>query len=183
MDTSTGLTPLEGLPGATSSGDVDPSLVFRFSPEKTKALDLAQAEQILNLESGWKALTGTTDFAEITRKAKEGDEACKLAFDILVDRIVGYIGSYYLKLQGDVRALVFSGGIGENNVELREAIMRKVKFLSFIPNAKANESPGPGVVEDLGYEIAEHRILLCRTDEAAEMARECALGAEGLRRM
>lgn len=189
IDTSTGLTPVAGLPGATKSGDVDPSLIFHFThdagkpaPGSTKEMHLTQAEQILNEESGWKAITGTTDFATITQKAKEGDEKCKLAFDILVDRIVAYIGAYFIKLQGEVMALVFAGGIGEHSVELREAIIRKLKFLSFIPNYKKNEKPGEGTVVDLGYEIAEHRILLCRTDEQAEMARECAQQVEELRR-
>lgn len=188
IDTSMGLTPLAGLPGATRSGDVDPSLIFHFthdagkpSASSSKELHITQAEQILNKESGWQSLTGTTDFATLTQKMKEGDASARLAFNILVDRICGYIGSYFLKLQGEVKALVFAGGIGEHSHELREAIMQRVKFLSFIPDYKASESPKEGVVADLGYERSEHRILLVRTDEQAEMARECVELADKLR--
>jgi len=189
FDTSMGLTPLAGLPGATRSGDIDASLIFHFTheagspaPGSTKEMHITQAEQILNKESGWQALTGTTDFGEIVKRMKDGDEKCKLAFDILVDRILGYIGAYYFRMEGEVAALVFAGGIGENSVELREAILRRIKFLSFVPNWKVNEKPAEGVVVDLGYEIAEHRVLLCRTDEQAEMARECLEVGEGMKK-
>src|SRR4051794_25655985 len=108
-----GLTPLAGLPGATRSGSIDPSLVFHYThsagklaPASTKELHITTAEQILNKESGWKALTGTTDFGKIS---SSDDEKCRLAFDIFVDRILGYVGSYYVTLGGNVDALVFAG--------------------------------------------------------------------------
>ena len=191
IDTSMGLTPLAGLPGATRSGDVDPSLIFHFTHDagrpavgSSKEMHITTAEQILNKESGWASLTGTTDFATITQKMKSGDAAAKLAFDILVDRICAYIGAYFMKLQGEVKALVFAGGIGEHSHELREAIMQRVKFLSFIPDYKASEGieGKKGVALDLGYERSEHRILLVRTDEQEEMARECVEMAEQLRK-
>ena len=186
-----GLTPLAGLPGATRSGDVDPSLIFHFTHEagqssrsSTKEMHMTQAEKILNNESGWKALTGTTDFGVIIEKASSGDEACRLAFDILIDRIVGYIGSYFVKLGGEVDAVVFAGGIGEKGAKLREEVIRRIKFLGFPPDLKANEQglrDGETVV-DIGYESGEHRVLICRTDEQAEMARQCVEGVEGLQR-
>jgi len=99
-DTSMGLTPLAGLPGATRSGSIDPSLIFHFthragkpSRASTKELHISTAEEILNKRSGWKALTGTTDFGLISRKAEEGNEDCKLAFDIFVDRIADFVGA------------------------------------------------------------------------------------------
>ncbi|OQN97986.1 hypothetical protein B0A48_16291 [Cryoendolithus antarcticus] len=112
IDTTMGLTPLSGLPGATRSGDVDPSLIFHFthdaskpSPGSSEAMHVTQAEMILNKESGWKALTGTTDFGEVSKRAEEGDEMAKLAFEVFVDRVVGFVGSYYVKLGGKVDAL------------------------------------------------------------------------------
>lgn len=184
VDTSMGLTPLAGLPGATRSGDIDPSLIFHFthdagklSSSSTKELHITQAEQILNKESGWKAMTGTTDFGDITSRAASGDAACKLAFDIFVDRIAGYIGSYFVRLGGEVDALVFAGGIGEKSAPLREAVMNKVKFLGFIPDLKANEKgAGEKTVADVGYYNSQHRILICQTDEQTEMARQCTEG-------
>ena len=184
-DTSMGLTPLAGLPGATRSGSVDPSLVFHFtheagklSPLSTKDMHLTSAEQILNKDSGWAALTGTTDFGTITQKADEGDEKCKLAFDIVVDRIVGFVGSYYVKLDGKVDALVFAGGIGEKGSRLREAVVAQTKCLGFEVDAAANEKPKDEVVADISSRSTRHLMLICQTDEQTEMARQCVRDAD-----
>ena len=153
-----GLTPLSGLPGATRSGDVDPSLIFHFthdagrpSPGSSKALHVTRAEEILNKESGWKALTGTTDFGEVSARAEQGDEDAKLAFEVFVDRLVGYVGAYFVKLGGEVEALVFAGGIGEKGSQLREAVVKKVGCLGFALDAAANgKGSGEEVVVDVG---------------------------------
>ncbi|KXS95260.1 hypothetical protein AC578_9461 [Pseudocercospora eumusae] len=189
LDNTMGLTPLAGLPGATRSGDVDPSLIFHFthdagrlSNSSSKGMHITQAEQILNKESGWQALTGTTDFGIISKKAEEGDEACKLAFDLLVDRILAFVGSYYVKLGGNVDALVFAGGIGEKGAQLRTAVTEGVKCLGFGLSASENEKPDDVVVTEIGSPSSKHRVLVCQTDEQAEMARQCAKQASSLRR-
>lgn len=172
-DTSMGLTPLAGLPGATRSGSIDPSLVFHYthdagklSPSSTKSLHITTAEQILNKESGWKALTGTTDFGTISQKAiEEGDETCKLAFDLMVDRILGFVGSYYVTLRGDVDATVFAGGMGEKGSQLRKAVIEGANCLGFEIDQSKNENPGEGVVEEITKDGARHRVLICKTDE------------------
>ena len=180
IDTSMGLTPLAGLPGATRSGDVDPSLVFHFTHNagkpshlSTKEMHLTTAEEILNKQSGWQAITGTTDFGVISEKAGQGDEKCKLAFDIVVDKIVGYVASYYVKLGGKVAALVFAGGIGEKGVQLRTAIVGKLKCLGFEIDAKKNEAPGDEIITDISAMSTRHLVLVCQTDEQTEMARQC----------
>ena len=121
-----GLTPLAGLPGATRSGSVDPSLIFHFthtagkpSRSSTKNLHITEAEEILNKKSGWNAIAGTTDFGVITSKAEQGDKACQLAFDLFVDKILNFVGGYYVKMGGKLDALVFAGGIGEKGSQLR----------------------------------------------------------------
>jgi acetate kinase len=189
IDTTMGLTPLSGLPGATRSGDVDPSLIFHFthdagqpSPGSSKALHVTRAEEILNKESGWKALTGTTDFGVVSEKAAQGDEKAKLAFEVFVDRLVGYIGAYFVKLGGEVDALVFAGGIGEHGVDLRRAVVERVGCLGFEVDGGRNGGLKGEVVEDVGREDAKKRVLVCKTDEQAEMAEECAQNAEELRR-
>ncbi|KAK0943475.1 hypothetical protein LTR29_005058 [Friedmanniomyces endolithicus] len=193
IDTSMGLTPLDGLPGATRSGSVDPSLIFHFthdagklSPSSSKGMHITEAEEILNKKSGWQALTGTTDFGAISAKAEQGDAACRLAFDILVDRITDFVAAYYVKLGGKVDALVFAGGIGEKGARLREAVVEKVACLGFAVDEGRNERPdGEAVVTDIGKEggsSSKHRVLVCQTDEQAEMARECVQDADGLRR-
>ncbi|KAK1757606.1 putative acetate kinase [Echria macrotheca] len=183
-DTSMGLTPLAGLPGATRSGSVDPSLVFHYasdvgklSPASTKDLHISRAEEILNKESGWKALTGTTNFGVIASQYSS-DPKMALAFDLFVDRISAFIGSYYVSLKGQVDALVFAGGIGEKSDALRRAVVEQVGCLGFGIDESVNKKKIGGVVEDLTKEGARHRVLVCATDEQFEMARSCALDRE-----
>jgi len=174
-DTTMGLTPLAGLPGATRSGSIDPSLIFHFthdagmpSHSSTKDLHISTAEEILNKQSGWAALTGTTDFGKIS---SSDDPACKLAFDIFADRILGYIGSYYVKLEGKVDALVFAGGIGERGDKLRSRVVEKIRCLGFELDVAKNGEKITEVVQDIGKVGAKHRVLVCQTDEQFEMAR------------
>ncbi|KAF2100930.1 acetate kinase [Rhizodiscina lignyota] len=179
-DTSMGLTPLAGLPGATRSGSVDPSLIFhythhagRLSHNAAKGMRLTEAEEILNKESGWKALTGTTDFGQISTKAAQGDEMCKLAFDIFVDRILNFVAGYYVKLGGKVDAMVFAGGIGEKGAELRDAVIAHFECLGFGLDGEKNvhAAEKEDVVVDISDKEARHKVLVCRTDEQLQMAR------------
>lgn len=196
-----GLTPLNGLPGATRSGTVDPSLIFHYTnkagrvthdPNMAIQLHVTQvrfvnnqpsliylssykAEHILNTQSGWKSLTGTTDFGLITSRAKldEPDAAQptaeRLAFDLFADRILNYIGSYHLKLNGEVDAIVFSGGIGEKSKELRKFIGERIKCLGYAvdeeKNAKVDENEDVVVGIGVPVEGGGKHILVCRTDE------------------
>lgn len=195
-DTSMGLTPLAGLPGATRSGSIDPSLVFhyasdvgRLSPASTKDLHISVAETVLNKESGWKALTGTTDFGAIADPGSSAaDPSRQLAFDLFVDRVCAYVGSYYVALGGRVDALVFAGGIGERSARLRRAVVESCSCLGFALDDARNAAVGAGggdkaaaVVRDIssssnGKEDGgqAHKVLVCTTDEQFEMARGAA---------
>ncbi|KAM0437478.1 hypothetical protein ACHAPT_001840 [Fusarium lateritium] len=181
-DTSMGLTPLAGLPGATRSGSVDPSLVFHYasdvgklSPASTKHLHISRAEEILNKESGWKSMTGTTNFGIV---ADSDDPTHRLAFDIFVDRVSGFIGSYFVSLEGRIDALVFAGGIGEHSAKLRSAVVERVACLGFALDETRNKEPVKDVVQELGSPSASQRVLVCQTDEQFEMARLCAEKAD-----
>ncbi|KAK0450159.1 acetate and butyrate kinase [Armillaria borealis] len=146
-------------------------------PKVATQLHVTQAEHILNSKSGWKSLTGTTDFGLITRRANEGSVVDRMAFDLFKDRVLNYIGSYHLKLGGKVDALIFSGGIGERSVELRSAIGARLECLGYSGVGSANEDADhkEGVVIDASRGHPEtKRILVCRTDEQFEMARQCA---------
>ncbi|KAF2804031.1 acetate kinase [Mytilinidion resinicola] len=174
-DTSMGLTPLAGLPGATRSGSIDPSLIFHFthdagkpSRSSTQKMHITTAEEILNKKSGWQALTGTTDFGAISASAAP---ECQLAFDIFADRIVNFVAPYFVKLDGQVDALVFAGGIGERGARLRAEVVRQVRCLGFEIDETRNEKPGDGVVTSIGAEGARYKTLICKTDEQLEMAR------------
>ncbi|KAL9120073.1 MAG: hypothetical protein Q9187_003375 [Circinaria calcarea] len=133
------------------------------------------AEEILNEQSGWYALTGTTDFGEIS---SSNSPECKLAFDIFVDRIIEFVGSYFVKLEGRVDALVFAGGIGEKGVSLRSAVVEKCRCLGFELDAEKNKKSLEGVVQEIGRNGAKYRTLVCRTDEQFEMARGCTANPE-----
>ncbi|TPX17444.1 uncharacterized protein E0L32_003087 [Thyridium curvatum] len=188
-DTSMGLTPLAGLPGATRSGSVDPRrrpgdehLVFHYasdvgklSPESTRDLHISRAEEILNKEAGWKALTGTTNFGEIA--APGAPATHRLAFDLFVDRVCAFVGSYYVSLAGRCDALVFAGGIGERSDRLRAAVAEQCACLGFGVDGAANAGlrfEAGEVVKDITAPGARHRVLVCATDEQFEMARGCA---------
>lgn len=169
VDTTMGLTPLSGLPGGSRSGDVDPSLIFHYtsdasklSPSSTKELHISTAEDILNKQSGWKALTGTSDFAKIADPA--APDSHKLALEIFVDRIIGYVGSYFVKLDGHVDALVFAGGIGERSAMLRRRVVEKCACLGFTLDPSKNDQPGDEAVFEIGGK-ALRRVLICQTDE------------------
>ncbi|PLB36155.1 putative acetate kinase [Aspergillus candidus] len=186
VDTSMGLTPLAGLPGATRSGSIDPSLVFHYTsdagkrtPGSTRNMHISTAEEILNKQSGWKALTGTTDFSQIA-VPNPPSAAHKLAFDIFVDRIVGFVGNYFVKLDGAVDAIVFAGGIGERSAMLRKAIVDKVRCLGVAPVDEAANERGFGngdgdgnVIDVSGSGGKGPKVLVCQTDEQFEMAYNC----------
>ncbi|CAG8564185.1 775_t:CDS:2, partial [Ambispora leptoticha] len=148
INTSMGLTPLEGLPGTTRSGTVDPCAIFHLSnlaksgAESRHPIDrkfhLTEAESILNHKSGFKGICGTSNFAEITKIIKdkgsgnEQFERAKLTFDLFIDRILHFIGAYYVTLEGKVAALLFTGGIGEHSWEIRETICERLKCLGVV---------------------------------------------------
>ncbi|KAK9378520.1 Acetokinase family-domain-containing protein [Kockiozyma suomiensis] len=182
VNTSMGLTPLEGLPGATRSGSIDPSLIFhyhsdssRLSTASSKEMKLTVAEDILNKQSGWQSITGTTDFGIITKRALyENDENCKLAFDMFVNRVSMYVGQYWVALKGKATALVFAGGIGERGAELRGAVVDAVSCLGFELDEQLNKeaSKSEETVFEITKEGARLKILIVHTDEQKQMAKE-----------
>jgi acetate kinase len=149
--------------------------VGKLSPSATSSLHISRAEEILNKESGWKSLTGTTDFGTI---ASSSEASHKLAFDIMVDRICSYVGSYYVTLHGKVDALVFAGGIGEKSSLLRKRVAEDIGCLGFAIDDTKNEREITSVVQDVGVYGARHQTLMCATDEQFEMARSCAMSRD-----
>jgi len=122
VDTSMGFTPLEGLVMGTRCGDVDPALVTHIMCKKN--LDAREMERILNKDSGLKGISGiSNDMRCLEIGAKAGNERARLAIDIFVYRIRKYIGSY-LSVLGGLDALIFTAGIGENQVSVRNNICR-----------------------------------------------------------
>lgn len=126
----------------------------------------------MNKESGWKSLTGTTNFGII---ASSDEPKMKLAFDIFVDRILSYVGSYYVTLHGKVDALVFAGGIGEKSDKLRSRVAEESACLGFEVDDELNKKQIKDVVQNVGKKGARHGLLVCQTNEQFEMARYCAI--------
>ncbi|MGI9343375.1 MAG: acetate/propionate family kinase, partial [Gammaproteobacteria bacterium] len=116
IDTSMGMTPLEGLVMGTRCGDLDPAIVFFLARET--GLDNDALESLLNRDSGLKGICGVNDMREVLRRVEDGDERAELAIDIYAYRIKKYIGAYCAAL-GRIDAIVFTAGIGENSPDIR----------------------------------------------------------------
>ncbi|MET9025040.1 acetate kinase [Nocardia sp. NPDC004168] len=116
IDTSMGLTPLEGLVMGTRSGDLDPGIVAHLA--RSAHLDIDAIDTLLNRDSGIKGLSGVNDFRELRRLIDGGDEAARLAYDVYIHRLRRYLGAYLIDL-GGVDAITFTGGVGENSPQVR----------------------------------------------------------------
>lgn len=136
IDTSMGMTPLEGLVMGSRCGDIDPGAVLRLLD--VEGLSPGDVEHLLNQESGLRALAGTGDMREIEVRANQGDEAAREAIALFCYRVKKYIGAYYAVL-GGVDALVFTGGIGENAPSVRAQCCEGMDALGIGIDAKANE--------------------------------------------
>ena len=126
VDTSMGLTPLEGLVMGTRSGDVDPGIVFHLAREA--GYDIAKLDALLNRQSGLLGMTGIGDMREVRQRATDGDAAARLAIDVYVYRLRKYIGAY-LAVVPQVHALVFTAGVGENDADFRREVTEPLAHL------------------------------------------------------
>jgi acetate kinase len=141
VDTSMGLTPLEGLVMATRSGDLDPAIVLYL--QEQAGLTTKEVALILERESGLKGLSGTTgDFRAVQDRVAAGDAAARLAFDLFAYRVRKYVGAYWAALTG-LDAIVFAGGIGENSPTLRSAVVDPLSALGLHLDPNANVVGAP----------------------------------------
>ena len=120
-DTSMGLTPLAGVMMGTRSGDIDPSIIEYIAKERNMTID--EVINYLNKESGLKGICGVNDFRDVDILVKLEDEGAQLAVTLFEKSIVKYIGQYYFELNGDVDAIIFTAGIGENMSSFRQHII------------------------------------------------------------
>ncbi|KAA6184404.1 acetate kinase [Thiohalocapsa marina] len=182
VDTSMGMTPLEGLVMGTRCGDLDPAIHFYLS--KHLGLDNDTLDDLLNRQSGLLGLCGVNDMREIQRKAQQGDEAAELAIGVTCHRLKKYIGAYYAEL-GRVDAIVFTGGIGENDAETRARSCAGLERLGIELDPQANTRPHDQLTDlerDIATAASPVRLLVIPTDEELEIARqafEAVAGADG----
>ena len=144
VDTTMGLTPLEGVVMGTRSGSIDPAIVEYIA--KKENLDLAGVMNVLNKKSGLQGMSGvSSDMRDLRAAAAEGNEDAKNAIEVICYGIAKYVGGYVAAMNG-VDAIVFTAGIGENVGMIREKVCSYLGFLGVTIDAKANEAMGEEVV-------------------------------------
>jgi acetate kinase len=168
VDTSMGMTPLEGLVMGTRSGDLDPSLPFYLC--RQAGMDLDRVETMFNRESGLRGLCGDNDMRRILAAKKKGHRDAELALSLYCYRVRKYIGAY-LAVIGPIHALVFTGGIGEHAAPVRAGICSGLDHLGLGLDEKKNSSAGPEIA-DIGSGKGYPRVLVVPTDEELEIARQ-----------
>ena len=173
VETSMGLSPLEGLVMGTRSGDLDPAVIFHLIREA--GLSPEEVERILNRESGLLGLCGDNDLRTIEEHAAAGDEDAQLALDVYVHRIRKYLGAYAAVL-GRLDGVVFTAGVGENSDTLRERICADLGVLGVRLDPARNDGQraanAPDGVVAIHAEDSEVAVLVVATDEEREIAEE-----------
>jgi len=168
VDTSMGMTPLEGLVMGTRSGDIDPGVIFHLVD--AAGMSVADVDRTLNKESGLAGLAGEQDMRAVRALADGGHAGARLALEVYAYRVRSYVGAY-LAVIPDLQALVFTAGIGENDAALRADVCRPLAHLGLHLDDRRNEEPSHAArAVDDGSGPA--RILVIPTNEEAEIARQ-----------
>lgn len=177
VDTSMGLTPLEGLVMGTRSGNVDPGLVAFMVREA--GLSVEEVTDALNTRSGLKGLSGlTNDMRELEAAAAGGHAGAQLALDVFVYRLAQTMASYVVSLDR-LDALVFTGGIGENSVGVRARVMARLHGLGLVPDPAANAALSGGRSGVVSAPESRVTVLVIGTNEELMIARQTAEITQG----
>ena len=168
IDTSMGMTPLEGLVMGTRSGDVDPALPFFLAGHLEMTLD--EIDEILNKESGLKGICGTNDMREVLKKKSSGDEPANIALEVYVYRIKKHIGAYLAILES-LDGLIFTAGIGENSPDVRELCCRGLSRYGIEIDPEKNRAGQTGIRE-INSAGSRVKILVIPTNEELKIAQE-----------
>jgi len=168
VDTSMGLTPLQGLVMGTRTGDIDPAVLVHLHREAGLSFD--ELDDLLNKRSGLLGLTGTGDMRDVQEAAANGSEAALAALAVWRHRIRGYIGAYIATL-GGVDAIVFTAGIGENNALLRRRSLAGLEFLGIEIDDDRNELSSRAE-RRISPDGAGVEVLVIPTNEELEIARQ-----------
>lgn len=172
VDTSMGFTPLEGLIMGTRSGDVDPSILEFLSHKE--GMSLAEIDALLNKQSGLLGVSGLTpDMRDLlAEEAEKDDRRARLAIDLFAARAKKYIGSYFVELAGQVRAVVFTGGIGENAPSVRARICSGLECIGVRLDAARNAEAINGVTACITTDDAPVEAWVIPTNEELVIARD-----------
>ncbi len=168
IDTSMGMTPIEGLLMGTRCGDIDAGILFYLARETEHAIQ--DLDDLVNKQSGLKGICGENDMRIIIEKSEQGDARAKLALDVFCYRIKKYIGSYLASLNG-VDAIIFTGGIGENASLVRELSCNNLESLGIkIDPSKNNKRPKDQAPHEIQADTDSIKILVIPTNEELEIA-------------
>ncbi|MDT5191972.1 MAG: acetate kinase [Mycobacterium sp.] len=169
LDTSMGLTPMEGLVMGTRSGDVDPGVITYLS--RTAGMSLEDIESMLNRRSGVLGLGGEIDFRVLHERIESGDAAARLAYDVYIHRLRKYIGAY-LALLGNTDVITFTAGVGENDAAVRRDALSGMAMLGIELDEHLNDSPARGP-RRITADMSPTTVLVIPTDEELAIARAC----------
>jgi acetate kinase len=170
IDTSMGLTPMEGLVMGTRAGDVDPGVLIYLW--RTAGMSVEEIETMLNKQSGVRGLGGEIDFRELHRRIDAGDADARLAYDVYIHRLRKYIGAY-LAVLGSTDVITFTAGVGENDAAVRQDALSGLAPLGIELDEHLNESPARGP-RRISFETSPVTVLVIPTDEELAIARACA---------
>lgn len=169
LDTTMGVTPLEGMMMGTRSGNIDPAII-PFLMRKGEVTTADDIDKLLNKRSGMLGINGvTTDNREILRMAEEGNERCRLIERMFVHQLTKFIGGYIAAMRG-ADAIVFTGGIGENTSLYREKVCENLEFLGVKIDPEKNKLRGQEL--DISADGARVRVLVIPTNEELVIARD-----------
>ena len=170
VDTSMGLTPLEGLVMASRCGDIDPAIVLHLIRDAGLSVD--QVDSVLNKQSGLLGLCGDSDMRAVLHRRTTGDRAAELAVKIYVRKIVKTIGGF-IAILGGLDALVFSAGVGEHSPEIRRLVLTSLKCFGAHLDTSKNESQDQAIrVNEISDAASHVKVLVVSTDEELAIARQ-----------
>jgi len=166
VETSMGLTPLEGLVMGTRCGDIDPGVLMHL--RRTAGMGVEQLDELLNRRSGLKGMCGINDFRELLERIDEGSAPAKLAYDVYIHRLRKYVGAY-LAVLGRVDAIAFTAGVGENVAAVREDTLAGLDGLGIVVDPERNRTgKGARVISADGSHTT---VLVVPTNEELAIAR------------
>jgi acetate kinase len=168
VDTSMGMTPLEGLVMGTRSGDIDPALHAHLHRQVGWSLD--EIDNVLNRESGLKGLAGQNDFRELEQMVDAGDARARLAFEVYCYRIRKYVGGYYAAL-GTLDGIVFTAGVGQHSHRMRARVLDGLEALGIRLDPSRNEADSKEA-RVVSAENSPVAVLVVPTNEEWEIARQ-----------
>ena len=172
IDTSMGLTPLEGVPMGTRCGDIDPAIVLYLM--KKLNLNVDEMDAYLNKKSGVLGISGvSSDMRDIEAAAKQGNERAELALATLAYKVKKYIGAYVAAMDG-VDAIVFTAGVGENAANIRERIISGLGYLGVVPDYELNSNCPRGQNVEISKPESSVKVFVIPTDEEMMIATQTA---------